>query len=454
MKFIDFLLDKYKVISVLVIILIILHIFFGKPRWQYFPSYILIIVFFILGILNYTKMLNLSPKSGKWIIGIGIFLIVLTLIFVLGFKAKEIPNPSGDYKIGTKIFDLKDERRSEIYTEEKNDKRKIKYQIWYPTDKVKGLKKAMWITEGTLLTRSLAKSMFIPKFMLDQTASIDSNSYLGAKVSGSLKKYPLVIISHGWKGFRELHTDFAEELASNGIIAVSIDHTFGSQAVKFKDGEVSYLNKDALPSFVKPDIFKKASNNLVKTYGNDVISVLNDIERLNKSDKDLKGKIDLDKIGLLGHSTGGGGDVYMVLKDKRVKALLGFDAWLEPLEIKKLEKGLEIPTLFIRSDQWRDKPNNIFLNIVLKNSNKSTLVQMDKTKHIDFTMSYMYSPLTRYIGFTGNLKGRLSSQIQREFVLKFFDKNLRNSEDGGGYKIDYIKDIIKEYDALKIIDIN
>ncbi|MGO1468618.1 MAG: alpha/beta hydrolase [Tissierella sp.] len=53
----------------------------------------------------------------------------------------------------------------------------------------------------------------MPAFILDHTADIDSNSYYKAPIDNTLDKYPLVIISHGWKGFRELNTDYAEELA-------------------------------------------------------------------------------------------------------------------------------------------------------------------------------------------------------------------------------------------------
>ena len=453
MKFLELLLKRSKIIGFIIIILLVLHLVFGKPRWHYFPLYILSALFFILVLFNYFKVLSLSPNFSRWIIGVGIFLILITIFFILGFPAEEIPVPSGKFKIGTRVFDLEDKERDEIYTENENDKRKIKYQVWYPAEKIDGLEKAKWVTEGTLVTRSLAKSMFIPSFMLDHTADIYSNSYIDAAVSRDLNKYPVVIISHGWKGFRELHTDFAEELASNGFIAVSIDHTFGSQSVKFKDGSISYLNKNALPSFVKPKTFKNASNKLAKTYGNDVISVLNDLKILNNDHKDFKGKLDLDKTGLLGHSTGGGGDVYAGLKDKRVKAILGFDAWVEPLDINNLKEGLKIPSLFLRSEQWKDKPNNTSLKALIKSSDNSTLVQMDKTRHIDFTMSYMYSPLTKYVGFTGSLPGRLSSEIQREFVLKFFDLNLRDGIEDN-IKADVLIDIIDKHEALKVVDIN
>lgn len=417
----------------------------GKSRWQLYPLYLLGAIYFILVLFNYFKVLALSPLFTKWIIGTGFFLIGISIILLLVFPKEKLPLPSGSFQVGTRFFELEDSSRNEVYSNNKNDKRKLKYGVWYPADKIKGYKKSKWIQDGLALTRQLASSMHMLPFMLDHTAEISSNSYLGPPISKSADKYPLVIISHGWKGFRELHTDFAEELASNGFIAVSIDHTYGSQAVKFEDESLAYLNEDALSSIGNPSKYASDSNILVTTYGEDVASVLDDLERLNKNNPDFKSKLDLDAIGVVGHSTGGGGDVFISIKDKRIKALLGLDAWVNPIPADILKEGLQINSLFLRSEQWSKGPNNIALDILLNNSKNANLIEMNKTNHVDFTMAYMYSPLSKYVGFTGELGGRKSSEIQREIILSFFDKNLRNN---GHDK--YLDEIIDKYENLNL----
>lgn len=444
MNFIEFILEKSKYISILVIVGIIIYGFLGKLRWQYYPIYLLGLLYFVLILMNYFKVLELNQFIVRCILGIIIFLVSSTILLSLGFPTDEVPIPSGPFKVGTRIYDLEDKSRDEVYTDNEVDKRKIKYQIWYPTDNIDGLKKIKWINDGVILTRQLAKNMRLPFFILDHTAEINSNSYYNAPLSNALENYPVVIISHGWSGFRELHTDYAEELASNGFIAISIDHTYGSQAVKFQDGSVAYLNERALPKVEK---FNE-STILVKTYGEDVGSVLNELENINNN-KYFKGKLDLNSIGLLGHSTGGGGDVYASLKDKDVKALMGLDAWLAPMDSKSLKQGLSIPLLFLRSEQWSVGPNNAALNELISNSDDATIIQLNKTNHIDFSMSYMYSPLSKYIGFTGKLPGRQSSEIQRELILKFFDNNLRNKNNNKKY----LKEMVDKYEILEFVDL-
>lgn len=439
MRFMELILGKYKTIGLLTMIGIILHISFGKSRWQYYPLYLAGFIYILLIGLNYFKLVNLSPSLANWILGIGIFLIIISIILLLVLPMEKLPKPSGKLKIGTVTYDLEDKDREEKYTKEKDDKRKIKYQVWYPAEKTKRYKRANWMVDGKYLSRELASSMYMPAFMLDHTSKIKSNSYYKAPINHSLDKYPVVIISHGWSGFRELHTDYAEELASNGFIAISIDHSYGSQGVKFDNGTTIELKKDAI----------KNSNLLVKTFGEDVESVLNDLEKLNTHDDMFKGRLDLESVGVLGHSTGGGGIVYTVLKDTRIKALLGLDAWVEPIQTEILNKSLNIPSLFLRSEQWSKGPNNKPLLNLVKNSEEATLIQLYDTNHVDFTMSYMYSPITRYVGFTGKLGGRVSSEIQREFILKFFDKNLRNNGSN-----EYLKEIVDKYEAAKFIDVD
>ncbi len=451
MGMIKFFVDKSNFVVPLIFLGGIVWSISGKSKWQYYPLYFLALVYIILVLLSYFKIFEVSESNTKWILGMVIGLLFITIASLLAFPKENLPNPSGQFKIGTRTFEVVDLDRDEIYTEIENDKRKIKYQIWYPTDDTTGLKKVKWMMDGLALSRQLAKSMHLAAFMLDQTVEIDSNSYADAMISKALKNYPVVLISHGWRGFRELHTDFAEELASHGFIAVSIDHTYGAQAVKFEEGGVALLNEKALPRFSKSTQFDAAAPVLIATYGRDVSTVLDDLEKQARSNTDFKGKLNLQAIGVLGHSAGGGGDVYIALRDKRIKALMGLDSWVNPIKSEELQEGLSIPGLFLRSEQWSMGPNNIALKKLISNSKQVTLIQMNETKHIDFSMAYMYSPLAKYIGFTGKLGGRKSSAIQKELMVEFFDFNLRSQNE---HTTNYLQEIADKYENLKLIDLN
>lgn len=108
----------------------------------------------------------------------------------------------------------------------------------------------------------------------------------GDEPEQSGKPYPLVIISHGYPGNRFLMSHFAENLASKGYIAVSIDHT-----------DSTYDNKAAFGS----TLVNRAL---------DQKFVLNAMEQLNNDSKSfLYGMVDTSNTGLIGYSMGGYGAV-------------------------------------------------------------------------------------------------------------------------------------------------
>lgn len=438
MEFIKKMVERSKVISFVLLVFALVHRFFGDSKWQYYPLYLLAFIYFTFIAFYSLDLVVISPRVSRWLIGIALFLVFISLFSLKVFPKTEMLLPTGDFEIGTQTFELEDPTREELYTEEANDKRRLKYQVWYPTDDIAGLEKVKWLSDGTLVPRHLLKSATLPAppFILDQLAEVDSNSYADADLSKANDKYPVIIISHGWRGFRELHADFAEDLASNGYFVISIDHTYGSEAVKFDDGTVAYLNKEALPKMVRPAIFSEKAHKLAVTYGKDVKIVLNDLENLNNK---FDGKLDLERIGLLGHSTGGAGGVFTSLRDERVKAIIGMDAWVNPLDLEELKDGLAMPALFLRSKQWAWRESREPLNLLVKNSPDATIIEMDKTKHLDFPMIYMLSPYTNAVGLTGELGGRESSIIQRGIVLDFFDDKLRNKSFSQNYLRKYVQ---------------
>lgn len=406
----------------------VLHLILEGFRWQLYPLYLAVVISFGLSlffIFNDKKFNSKGALRTVILIFSGV-LAVLTGLLNFVFPVYEIPIPSGDLSIGTESFVLVDNNREEIYGEE--GQRRIKIQLWYPAESTEGYDLVPWIEDGRVVTRSLAKDTGLPAFVLDHTTHIQSNSYNEAPISESASDYPIVVISHGWRGFKNLHTDLAEELASIGYIVVSIDHTYGSVATVFGEDDIAYLNLDALPDRDETSDFLGNANALVNTYAGDITLVLDELEKMNSGivASRYEGKLDLDNIGLLGHSTGGGAGVAVAINDSRIKALFGMDSWVEPIADTEIEKGLDIPTVFLRSATWSTGENNVNLNLLVdENISNTRLYQITGTTHYDFSMAYMYSPLTRNLGMTGKLDGDYLVSIFKSMMTDFFDQTLK-----------------------------
>lgn len=401
--------------------------FFETTLLQFYPVYFVACMTFSVTLVRRYLYKQYESKAiqyrnRKINIAIIFSAVFLSAALYFVFPVYSIPEPTGPKNVGTTVLDLIDEGRKEGYGDGQSESRRVKIQIWYPIDVQNRTQKVPWIYDGAPTANAFSQSMHLPKFTLNHTLSILSNSYLEAPISVDQSYYPIVLLSHGWTGTRNIHTDMAENLASHGIVVIGIEHTYGSIATVFENGEVALLDASAIPSRQAEDFLEKA-NRLVHTYAGDIAFVLDQLELIHNGNLQtpLEGHLDLEKIGLLGHSTGGGAGVTIAIADNRIKALFGLDAWVEPVETETLTKGLPFPATFIRSAHWETGPNNDHLYALIRSSSKNTKVyQISGTEHADFTMAYMFSRLTTLFKITGPLDREPLIKTQNEMILEYF----------------------------------
>ena len=102
---------------------------------------------------------------------------------------------------------------------------------------------------------------------------------------------PIVFLSHGFGSEPRAFDYLGEHLASYGIAAVSVEH-IGSDS----DYELEFL-EGAKKRAIAPEEFIERPL--------DIQYVIDELERRNLNDPALKGTLDLNKIGVIGHSLGG-----------------------------------------------------------------------------------------------------------------------------------------------------
>jgi predicted dienelactone hydrolase len=393
--------------------LIGLHLSIGLIRWQRIPLYLSIVSFLFVQANGY-----LNKKGVK---GILLSLLILSVIANQVFPIYPMPKPTGSLLVGTQSIILTDSSRIDLY-HPNGQPRQFKIQLWYPTDNIEGLSRALWIEDGVEMKRALALDMGLPSFVFDPLATYMSNSYADAPLSSTQSTYEVVIISHGWSSLRTLHTDLAEELASQGMVVIAIEHTYGSLATRFSDNDIQYLNRDALPRrAITPDYLTYA-NRLLNTFAEDIITTIDWLDKMTTTQGHwLYQQLDPTSITLIGHSTGGGAAVKAGMVDERVAKVIGFDAWVEPLIEAEIQNGSITPSFFIRSQAWEVGENNSALLPLVAASPNSTLYQLAGTTHYDFAMVYMFSPLSPLLGVTGSLNRVWLNNFLVESTLSFIN---------------------------------
>jgi predicted dienelactone hydrolase len=401
----------------------VIHLVFEGYRWQMVPAYG---VTSLLVLLSWRRPAP-TPTPRRWLTGLwgGLSLLLLLVIAAppLLFPVPVFPRPAGPYQVGTVSYYRVDEARDERYTPDPNDKRELMIQIWYPASPAPQARTGPWMNRMDVAGPIMANYIRLPGFVLDHANLVRTNSYPEATVASADAPFPVVIYSHGWNGFRTINTNQMEALASAGYVAVGIDHTYGAMVTVFPDGRVALNNPQALPDGAG---YESASQILEATYAADIQFVMDELERLNASDALWANQLDLNRVGVFGHSTGGGAVVIACAQDARCKAGLGMDAWLEPVPETVIAAGLPQPFLFMLSEPWATGNNQPLLDRVYAGLQQGGYrMTIRGTRHYDFTLLPLLTPLAPALKLKGPIDGQRGMQIVTDYLLAFFDKHLK-----------------------------
>ena len=406
---------------------LLLHLIFEGYRWQMIPLYIFTALEVLISIRGFTKPAQKRPAPARgWLAPlIGLLILIVFAAPPVLFPIPNIPAPTGPYAVGTTTLQWIDPSRPDPFAPTPNTPRKLAAQIWYPAEAADQTS-APWMDNIEIVAPAISDWIEMPSFFLDHMKYATTNSYRDIPISSTEASFPVLIFSHGFGGFRAQNTFQMQELASHGYIVVAPEHTYASVITVFPDGQVAYHNPNTLPDEVSETEYDLAAQRLVVQWTADLRFVLDTLEKMNESDSLFARKFDLERVGVFGHSTGGGATVQLCAQDARCKAGLGMDAWLVPVADEVIAAGPKQPFLFLYSELW-PKPKNMALFHRMFETMGSPVVHLSiqGTSHYDFTDLPALSPLAPYIGLKGPLNGTRVQEIIDVYSLAFFDEQLK-----------------------------
>jgi pimeloyl-ACP methyl ester carboxylesterase len=271
----------------------------------------------------------------------------------------------------------------------------------------------------------------MPEFFLDHLALSQTPVWQDSPLEPFKGGYPIILFSHGWNGFAAQNTGQAIELASRGYVVVAIQHTYGAVVTVFPDGEIAYNNPAALPSGVPDDQYDAAARRLADQWAGDIGFTL---DTLGFMVMDVRGSFwdafDFSRIGVYGHSTGGGAAIQFCGTDPRCKAVLAMDPFITPVSKQVLENGLSQPAFFMFSQGWLDdvesKNNRLFSQFYSNLDQAAGAIGIQGTAHYDFTDLPMLSPIAPQLGLKGPLNGKRVIEIVNSYLISFFEATLKD----------------------------
>jgi dienelactone hydrolase len=420
-------------LPVLAVVMIGAHLLVEGFRWQMIPLYVLSGVILLAAfpriLQPVTGDFNRLSWSAAGLAGTLILLAASTVLPAL-LPVPSILAPGGSHPVGTQTFVLIDDSRRELYSG-KDEPRRFMIQIWYPAVPGADDQHAPWMNDATIYGHAISKYLSLPEFFLNHLALSKTPAWQDAPLTPSDDGYPVIIFSHGWNGFAAQNTGQALELASRGYVVVAIQHTYGAVMTVFPDGEVAYNNPSALPSGALEDEYDAAARLLVDQWAGDIGFTL---DVLGNMVMDVRGSFwgafDFNRIGVYGHSTGGGAAIQFCGTDPRCKATLAMDPFMTPVSEAVQESGISQPAFFMFSQRWADevdsKNNRLFNRFYSNLDRPSRVITIQGTTHYDFSDLPMLSPIAPQLGLKGPLNGQRVTEIVDDYLISFFESTLND----------------------------
>src|ERR687885_618308 len=249
-----------------------------------------------------------------------------------------LPRPAGQHLVGSEIFRWTDPRRAEVLTADPQDRREVVAQAWYPTDSSQGQRVPYFEAQDRLP----AMIDIYPSWFYNDFRQIDTHATMSPALSPERATWPVVLFSPGWGASREDYTGLCADLASRGYVVVALSHPFESAVFVLASGQVVGTSGNASlfgASMADMSAIRTADSSFV-------LDQLTDLARIEPTSP-LAGHLDLQHVGMIGHSLGGATAVQVISTDARFQVGVNIDGTLPDT---LASASLDRPFLWLQSD--------------------------------------------------------------------------------------------------------
>lgn len=442
------------------IFILICHVAYEGVRWQMVPAYLyllLILIITVIFIFRSSRIVTVSlPTWRRLIRDAGRVLAFLIWIVVtlppLLLPVFKIPEPSGEYTVGTTTLFFRDSSRLDLHAEETGKYREICARVWYPAYCDSYHKPTPYMESEE--ARYMAEHMEMPSFFLSHFALVKTESCLnGIPLEG---KFPIVFYSPS--GDLIQNTALFQELASQGYIVISVGHPYWNafyygpegQIVPFDSQHAYYQamweeERSEIVNSVKEEITtsstlpekreaqKKLNKHMpletadIRLWSEDLSFLLDQLEVPDPDKAWLLEHMDINRVGVIGFSKGGAAAGQFSVTDPRCRAAINLSGFMfgDPVE-----NPIQCPLMILENiEEWCEDCAPICELFYEDAQNDAYMVRIKGASHGNFSDWSLVGRFLKIIGVTGPMNGKQCLKIQQQYIRSFFDRYLKESDE-------------------------
>jgi predicted dienelactone hydrolase len=364
-------------VSVVAVTLAAITLIAGDPHWQMVPWQVLAFVVATAAALRRWR----PGGSRRWhrVVGrvaMGAGLLIGSAAILTAF-VPTLPAPTGPHHVGSEIFRWTDSSRPETLTPDRDDRRQVVVQAWYPTDTTQG-RPVPYFEAQDRLPGSVGG---LPSFMFASFGEVDTHATFEPPVSSARTSWPVLLFSPGLGVPREEYTALSTELASRGYVVVAMSAPYESSPTVLAGGRV--VGQTQHPNVMGPAPHPELER-LIDIRTADASFVLDKLHALDPKSP-LADHLDLARVGIVGHSMGGATAVQAMEADHRFKVGVDLDGKLFGREP---DARLDQPLLWIQSGDAKDKEYTRTRDRRLRDG--GTLMTIAGSSHMGFSDAPSY----------------------------------------------------------------
>lgn len=355
--------------------------------------------------------------------GIAAVCLLLLTMWREHTTAVSLPSPTGSFAIGRTLMAWTSPASHE----------QLALWIWYPAATAHQPAAEYLPARWRQAVRE-HQGLFMRAFFKRDPAVVRTNSHTGAPMATEPRTFPVVLLRPGGSALTADFTVLAEGLASHGYVVVGFDaparsFVFVDSAGRVIGREPANNVENANGNLADPGVGR-----LLAMWVADARAVIDRLQQLNDdSGGTFAGRLDVTRLGAVGHSFGGATALQFCHEDARCRVAIDLDGI--PFG-SVVADGLAKPAMFLLSDHSRelsDPESHTVLerieSIHARLPTPRVYATIRTASHFSFgDQILLNSPialrLLRLAGF-GSLDPMHGLRISADYVRTFFDVTLQ-----------------------------